>query len=456
MVDFILAVPALVKVLGSLALILLVYRLLKNLLVGVVAGTLALGLWTGWPAGLTLQVAWDRFHSTDNLCLTGTILLVIWLSSQMARSGVMEDLVAAVRGRVSQRASMAVLPAVIGLLPMPGGAIFSAPMVDRLDADGSVQPLLKVKANYWFRHVWEYWWPLYPGVLVAMAITGLEVWEFIPLQLPLTLLAVGVGWVFLLRRLPRPADPSPGTAPRLRPAEGALQSKAAAVPRLGPLLAPILVVVGCYGLLRAAVAGVRWAWPAVPSLESLGLALVPMVVGLVLAMALLQRERPIPWHGWKAIFLSAKTASLVGVIIAIRVYGAFIESKAAGDQALVARMEAEMNAWGIPALAIIMLLPFVVGLTTGVCVGFVGASFPVVVSLVAPGATAGVRLATLVLAYGFGYMGMMLSPVHVCLIVTNEHFRTRLLHSLRGLLGMAAAVLAGVLGYAAALWWLWP
>jgi hypothetical protein len=181
-----------------------------------------------------------------------------------------------------------------------------------------------------------------------------------------------------------------------------------------------------------------------------------MVVGLVLAMALLQRERPIPWHGWKAIFLSAKTASLVGVIIAIRVYGAFIESKAAGDQALVARMEAEMNAWGIPALAIIMLLPFVVGLTTGVCVGFVGASFPVVVSLVAPGATAGVRLATLVLAYGFGYMGMMLSPVHVCLIVTNEHFRTRLLHSLRGLLGMAAAVLAGVLGYAAALWWLWP
>ena len=48
-------------------------------------------------------------------------------------------------------------------------------------------------------------------------------------------------------------------------------------------------------------------------------------------------------------------------------------------------------------------------------------------------------LAATALAFGFGYMGMMLSPVHVCLIVTNEHFQTRLPHSLRGLLAPAGA-----------------
>ncbi len=31
-------------------------------------------------------------------------------------------------------------------------------------------------------------------------------------------------------------------------------------------------------------------------------------------------------------------------------------------------------------------------------------------------------LATLVLAYGFGYMGMMLSPVHLCFLVTKDYF----------------------------------
>ena len=57
------------------------------------------------------------------------------------------------------------------------------------------------------------------------------------------------------------------------------------------------------------------------------------------------------------------------------------------------------------------------------------------------------------LAFGFGYMGMMLSPVHVCLIVTNQHFRTQLLHSMRGLLLPAAAVLALVVAYHFAIRW---
>ena len=94
-----------------------------------------------------------------------------------------------------------------------------------------------------------------------------------------------------------------------------------------------------------------------------------------------------------------------------------------------------------------MLLPFVAGITTGICVGFVGATFPIIVSLVGTDAPPADLLAAATLAFGFGYMGMMLSPVHVCLIVTNEHFKTRLAHSLRGLLAPAAAVLAAVTAY---------
>jgi hypothetical protein len=50
------------------------------------------------------------------------------------------------------------------------------------------------------------------------------------------------------------------------------------------------------------------------------------------------------------------------------------------------------------------------------------------------------------LSYVCGFAGMILSPVHICLIVTNEHFKTRLLHSLTGLIKPAAVmVLAAVL-----------
>jgi hypothetical protein len=433
-IDAVLNVPTLVKVLASLALILAVNRLAKNLTVSVLAGTLVLGAWSGRPWDALGETAWARFASADNLCLMAVVVLVIWLSSQMAAAGVMRDLVGAVRARTGKRTSMAVLPAVIGVLPMPGGAVFSAPLVDRVDADGTVAPLLKVQANYWFRHIWEYWWPLYPGVLVAVDITKMEIWQFMALQAPLTLFALAAGYAFLLRRIP----PEPGNG--ARPAADG--TGAPPPPLLRPLL-PVIVVVATYGVVRLAWWGAGHLWPALPPLNKY----VPMMVGLVLALATQQVQRPLAWKAWRPILLSRRTAVLVILVAIIRIYGAVIETKMGHAPSLVDEMQAEMDAWGIPALGMIMLLPFVAGITTGICVGFVGASFPIVVSLVGDGNATPELLAAVTLAFGFGYMGMMLSPVHVCLIVTNEHFKTRLARSLRGLLPPAAAVLLAVAAY---------
>ena len=120
----------------------------------------------------------------------------------MSISGNMKEMVENVRSMISKRFSMAILPAIIGFLPMPGGAIFSAPLLDDCDSDNEVKPILKTKINYWFRHIWEYWWPLYPGVLLAVDITGLPVLTFMMLQLPLSLLSILAGYLFLLRNIP--------------------------------------------------------------------------------------------------------------------------------------------------------------------------------------------------------------------------------------------------------------
>jgi len=447
MFDAILAAPVLVKVVGSLALILVVNRFARNLVVSVTAGTLALGLWTGQPASVVLGAVWARLRSADQLCLIGTIFLVIWLSSQMVAAGVMEDLVGSVRSRLSRRGSMAVLPAVIGFLPMPGGAIFSAPLVDQCDPDGSVEPLLKAKTNYWFRHIWEYWWPLYPGVLLAISITGLEVWQFMLVQMPLTVFVVAAGYVWLLRRI-HPTGEAPDTAGQAGPR-----------PHFLALMLPILVVIGTYAAVRLGMWRARQAWPDLSVLNKYA----PMMVGLVLAMAVLGRQRPLGWDKWKPILFSRRTVVMVVIIAIIRVYGSLIESNLGGGASLVEQMQGEIDGWAVHLfgsesqlvdLVVIMLLPFIAGITTGVCIGFVGASFPIVVGLLGPEPSVAELMAATALAFGFGYMGMMLSPVHVCLIVTNQHFRTQVLHSLRGLLLPAATVLALVVAYHFAIRWI--
>jgi hypothetical protein len=94
---------------------------------------------------------------------------------------------------------------------------------------------------------------------------------------------------------------------------------------------------------------------------------------------------------------------------------------------------------------IIILLPLISGLAMGLSAGFVGASFPIVMSLIGEHPSLRTVLSTTVLAYGFGYMGMLLSPVHVCLIVTSAHFRTSVLRNVAGLLAPAAVMLAATL-----------
>ena len=343
---------------------------------------------------------------------------VIGLSNQMSSTGTMKKLVTAVRSRVSQRTSMALLPAVIGLLPMPGGAIFSAPLVDDCDPSKNVYSLLKTKINYWFRHIWEYWWPLYPGVLLAIDITGLPIITFILLQLPMSLLAIASGYIFLLRKV-KNVDKK--------------QNKKLKTPikHLIILISPIIIIIGCYTIIKvffSNISGIN--------------KYLPMIIGICCAQIALQIQHPLNFSKWKKIIFSKKTISIALIVILVRIYGAFIEARLPDGLLLMTHVRKELISIGIPLFFIIMLLPFISGFTTGLSVGFVGASFPIVMNLIGNTPALKEILATTVLAYTAGYMGLMLSPVHVCLIVTNEYFKTSLTGSIIRLLKPALVVLA--------------
>ena len=54
--------------------------------------------------------------------------------------------------------------------------------------------------------------------------------------------------------------------------------------------------------------------------------------------------------------------------------------------------------------------------------GFAGTSFPLVAGLLAAPGSGMHPLSTAVLAFSSGYAGMMLSPLHLCLILTRKYF----------------------------------
>jgi len=408
------SIPIIVKILFSLTLILAGNKILKNLSLSVLIGTVLLAFWCGFTPGDILRISADRFFSLDNVALLVVIFLVIWLSSQMDRTFIMRDLVGNLRSMLSPRSAMAMLPAVIGLLPMPGGALFSAPLVDDCDEHQEVPPLLKSQINYWFRHIWELAWPLYPGVLLAMELSQLQVYHMFIIGVPMMATMVLSGYWFILRKAKlTPVHNPPSEHHILR------------------LIEPILVIVSTYILVMIFL-------PFIPRISKY----FPMIIGISLSMIVLQIRRPLNGKEWREILLSNRSFKMAVLVALIRIYGAFIEARLPSGILLMEQMRQEINVLGIPVVFLIMLISFISGMTTGISVGFVGAVFPIAFSLLGADADIATRLGILALTYPFGFIGVMLSPVHVCFIVTNEHFKTSLLKSMGRLIFPSVLVLA--------------
>ncbi|MBU2548948.1 MAG: DUF401 family protein [Proteobacteria bacterium] len=411
--------PAGVKLGLAFALILLLNRVKLHLGACLLLGAAALGFMMELPPEKVLLGIVYGIIEPQSLSLVVIVAVILVLSRLMGDAGQLDRIVSSFSSVVhSVKLTTVVMPALIGLLPMPGGALFSAPMVETAGKDANLKPEMKTAINYWFRHLWEYWWPMYPGVVLAVSLLGLEAWRFMLVQFPLTLVSLASGIFFLIRPLSLPKTGHPENPVPAGHWGDFLRE-------VRPILAIVLAIplVGLINLVPGA---------NLPPLTS-------VFLGLGLCLVWVVRINRIPPRQIFRAAFNRSVPPMILLIIGIMAFKALlVESQA------VSALQAEMARYGIPPLLVIMLMPMLTGFITGIAVGFVGASFPLVVPLIA-GKTGFDFLSHASLAYAFGYMGMMLSPVHLCLLVSKDYYQASLLKSYRHLLGPAATVLAVVL-----------
>lgn len=80
---------------------------------------------------------------------------------------------------------------------------------------------------------------------------------------------------------------------------------------------------------------------------------------------------------------------------------------------------------GIPAAAVVYLTAFFMGMLTGLSQGVVAIAFPLLVPLLGP------NLDAVALTLICGLTGTMLSPAHLCLIMTVEYFHASMFATLK-------------------------
>ncbi|NOZ83145.1 MAG: DUF401 family protein [Euryarchaeota archaeon] len=340
------------------------------LLVGIGFAVLVLGLLSLSLAEL-LNLTAATVLSWHTLALLLTIFSGMVLARIMDAGGVTEEL----GKRLGGGCALLMLPLLLGMIPMPGGALVSAMLLRKLSTPESSTTAF---TNYWFRHLLIPVWPLYPAFILTMGVTHLTASELIAVNLPLALSALAAGLLLSWRHL------------RLSPARcisGVLRT-----PSLWLILLPLSLGVVLNIPLYAVIL-----------LSALGIALLTGAGA----------ERV------KKAARGALDAELFLLVILVLLLRDVVRVSGAGE-----RLAAALQVSGEPLVGA-ALVSFTVGLLAGIEMAPAGIAVPLFISLVEDS-----RQALLVL-FASGYLGVQLSPVHLCLTASVRYLDASLLQVYR-------------------------
>lgn len=389
----------LLKVGGVFGLMLVFIRLKVPLWLSILAGSLAMSLAFGKGPLDWARSALPAPLETGALLLTAIVGLIMGLSRLLETTGQARRLTDSLSGLVrGPRLRLVLFPALIGLLPMPGGAVFSAPMLQGAARRLDLSPLDKSLLNYWFRHVWEFCWPLFPGLILASSLTGIPISTVVLAACPGTLALLGLGWLFFLRpgRLDVRETAATGENAPSTASVGQVLAQGA------PLITAICGAIGLEALMAAYAPETHFEYGILAALAG---AIACIMIQNRLGPADLARS-----------FLDRRLVEMLLVVAAIF---CFKESMAASgvvdDLAAMAGADAAL-------VAAAGLLPFLVGMVSGITLAFVGASFPLLLGLLDQLGLAHQTLPWALMALFSGFAGVMASPMHICFLLTCRWF----------------------------------
>ena len=320
------------------------------------------------------------------------VMMIINLSELMKRAGRIRTMVSSLRTMLGDpRGVVTLVPAMIGLLPIIGGAMISAPMVEEASEELELNAPRKTFLNYWFRHLWEYIFPTYPGVIFSAAILGVTFTDIAVANMPLSLAAIAAGLYFGLK----------GVKYKRTDGDGEVSRKLAADFLTSAM--PLIVVITAVLIFKTE--------SIIPSL----LVLVTSLLVVFFSSAFLYRIGI--GEVWE-IIKNNFSWKFVSIVLGILIFKGVLEATDA-----VTEIAADMERLGIPVVLVLMVLPFIIGISTGITMAFVGITFPILLPFFN---SADFPMVAYMLAYAGGYAGVMLSPVHLCLVLTAEYFKADL------------------------------
>jgi integral membrane protein (TIGR00529 family) len=299
------------------------------------------------------------------------------IAGVLKETGYLTKLVETTSG-ISCRFSFLGVPALIGLLPMPGGALVSAiAMKEKYLDEAHMSREWASYLNYWFRHIWVPSWPLFQSVLITSAVLEIRPVDVISRTWPGTVGAIVAGLLVSL---------------------------------------PALLKYTCHKGLRSLKVFLEAIWPFIFLAVLVFLLKIGLLYSLIITLvAVILFTRPSSKELINALKL-ATSPRLHGVLFeALYLKNVLILTKAPE-----AFYTTALSA-GLPPWLVAYSVPFILGLAAGGENFFAATAMPLLKNYIIHNGT--LNSALLLISYLGGYLGVMASPVHLCFALTVEYYK---------------------------------
>jgi uncharacterized protein len=316
----------------------------------------------------------NTFGDPSVLLLTFVVGLIPLIGGALEASGEMDRLVENLR--IGRKPFLAMAPALLGMLPMPGGALLSAPLVER--GAGDLPADLKTAANVWFRHGLLLVYPLGSSLIASVAIASLDLYGAILYLLPAFLVTLIIGYLILLR----------GTG-----GAGAYTGQFS----LSGLLVPLCIILVAPALDLSTKTAFSLPYPEIGTA-------VGVTVSLLLAVVI-GRLGP---SRLKAVTLRMRPWRFAAIILAMFLFLNVFQLSGAPTR---------IAALHLSPIVLCVAIGFVLGLVTGRIQAPMSIVVPIF--LTTYGAMSAPAFAV---TYFAVYLGYLVTPIHPCVSVSVEYF----------------------------------
>jgi len=345
------------------------------------------------------------FTETIELALLMTFIFV--LAKCMQETGAIKKLIDSLRPIFKKGGTLGLIPAVYGLMPVPGGALFSAPTIDEEGNKYNLDQNKKNFINIWFRHIW---FPIYPISSALILITSFKfsnigIYTIMLANIPAFIATILIGIIFLKKFLKN--------SPKQKiDSNRSYNGLVFIIPPILPVALYAVLQFFSFGEIRTFLIGVL-----------LSIVLVYFLSGITIKEFLQIIKKSLTWKLALAIF---------GIMIFREIFEI--------SQANIVLKDLIMGL-PFPSIWMVVIIPLILGAVTGYNLGAVALSYPILVPFF-PSELSFITLVGLTsLIFISSLIGYLISPIHLCNVLSSDYLKTDTTRMYRMLIPAAISVL---------------